>query len=239
MTALVLGVLVSSVLGSLHCAGMCGPLVAIYAAGPDREAPLASRLFAHAAYSLGRLAAYAALGIAAGAAGAALDRAGALAGFSRGAAIVSGTLIVVWGAASFASARGLRVGRLEAPAPMKRAFSAAMRAVAQHPPATRATILGVASGLLPCGWLWAFVVTAAGTGSPAMGAVVMIAFWAGTLPVMLAFGEAVRAVAGPLARHVPAACAVLLVVLGLWTVVGRASAVTAPGATAPACHDAR
>jgi sulfite exporter TauE/SafE len=237
VTALVVGVVVSSLLGSLHCAGMCGPLVAIYAAGPSREAPLARRLLAHASYSLGRLSAYAVLGALSGAAGATLDRAGALAGVARTAAIVSGSLIVIWGAAALLAARGVRVGRLEAPAPMKRALAAVMRAVAPRPPAVRAVILGIASGLLPCGWLWAFVVTAAGTGSPYGGALVMAAFWAGTLPVMLAVGETVRAAAGPLARHVPAACAVLLVVLGLWTVVGRAGA--APPSTAPACHVSR
>lgn len=238
MTALAWGVLVSSLLGSLHCAGMCGPLVAIYAAGPAREAPLPRRLAAHGAYSLGRLSTYAALGALSGAAGAALDRAGALAGVARGAAIVSGSLIVVWGAVALLAARGVRVPRFGAPAPMKRALAAAMRAVAPRPPAARAAILGIASGLLPCGWLWAFVVTAAGTGSPAGGALVMAAFWAGTLPVMLAVGEAVRAAVGPLARHVPAACAVLLVVLGLWTVVGRAGR-AAPGPSAPASHVSR
>jgi sulfite exporter TauE/SafE len=40
-----------------------------------------------------------------------------------------------------------------------------MRAVASRPE-VRAAILGLGSALLPCGWLYAFVVTAAGTGRP-------------------------------------------------------------------------
>ncbi|MBE7450024.1 MAG: sulfite exporter TauE/SafE family protein [Kofleriaceae bacterium] len=42
----------------------------------------------------------------------------------------------------------------------------------------RAALLGLLSAALPCGWLWAFVVVAAGTGSPVGGALVMTAFWA-------------------------------------------------------------
>jgi uncharacterized protein len=85
-------------------------------------------------------------------------------------------------------------------------------------------------------------VTAGGTGNAAGGALVMAVFWTGTLPVMLAFGEAVRVLSGPLRRHVPAACAVLLMVLGLWTVFGRAGIGpwgSASDAPKPACHDTR
>jgi sulfite exporter TauE/SafE len=236
------GVFASSVLGSLHCAGMCGPLVAAYAGMPGSEAPWRRRAMSHAAYSAGRLAAYVALGALAGACGAAINGAAAWAGVSRAAAIVSGSLIALWGLHAFLGARGVRVVPLSAPGSLKRAFAAAMRAVAARPPATRAAILGLGSALLPCGWLYAFVVTAAGTGSASTGALVMAVFWTGTLPVMLAFGEAVRALSGPLRRHVPATCAVVLMIIGLWTVFGRsglgpfgADATTAK----PACHGTR
>ena len=39
---MVLGVFVSSLLGSLHCAGMCGPLVAAYVGMPAAEAVTAT-----------------------------------------------------------------------------------------------------------------------------------------------------------------------------------------------------
>ena len=117
-----------------------------------------------------------------------------------------------------------------------------MRAMAKQPPAARAAILGLASALLPCGWLYAFVVTAGGTGSALAGAVVMAVFWAGTLPVMLAFGEVVSRLSGPLRRHVPATCALVLMILGLWTVALRSQ--MGPFAAAadnppPACHGTR
>jgi hypothetical protein len=117
-----------------------------------------------------------------------------------------------------------------------------MRSMAQQPPAARAGILGLASALLPCGWLYAFVVTAGGTGNALSGAIVMAVFWAGTLPVMLAFGEAVSRLAGPLRRHVPAACALVLVILGLWTVASRSQLgpfAAAADQASPPCHGTR
>ena len=242
MNGVVFGVFASSLLGSVHCAGMCGPLVAAYAGMPGSEAPWRKRAFAHGAYSVGRLTAYLALGSLAGAFGAALDRAGSLAGVSRAAAIVSGTLSALWGLHAFLAAVGFRVPRLEPPGPIKRALGVAMRAMAKQPPAARAAILGLASALLPCGWLYAFVVTAGGTGSALAGAVVMAVFWAGTLPVMLAFGEVVSRLSGPLRRHVPATCALVLMILGLWTVASRSQLgpfAAAADSPPPACHGTR
>jgi len=74
VTALLLTVLASSFIGSLHCIGMCGPLVGFVAgasAGPGASGPKT-----HIAYNLGRLVTYTALGGVAGAVGAALDLAG-------------------------------------------------------------------------------------------------------------------------------------------------------------------
>jgi sulfite exporter TauE/SafE len=239
VSGLVLGVFVSSLLGSIHCAGMCGPLVAAYAGMPGSEAPLRRRAIAHGAYNGGRLSAYVALGSVAGAFGAVLNHAAAWAGISRASAVASGTLIALWGLHAFLTAAGARVPRVAVPAPLTRGLGNAMRAVAAHPPGVRAAILGLGSALLPCGWLYAFVVTAAGTGSALRGALVMAVFWTGTLPVMLAFGEAVRVVSGPLRRHVPATCALVLMMLGLWAVFGRfhgGSVAPAEDAANPPCH---
>jgi len=240
--AMIAGVFVSSLLGSLHCAGMCGPLVAVYSGMLGADAPWRRRAIAHVAYSVGRLATYVTLGATAGAFGAAVDSAGSLAGVTRAAAIVSGTLIALTGLHALLAAAGVRVPRFTVPAGSTRALGAAMRAVAARPPATRALILGLGSALLPCGWLYAFVVSAAGTGSPLFGALVMAVFWTGTLPLMVAFGEAVRVLTGPLRRHVPAACAVVLMIMGLWTVLGRShmGPFTAKAdAASPPCHGTR
>ena len=64
MTALLGAVFVASLAGSLHCAGMCGPLVAFYS-GADASHGLA-RSITHAVYNGGRLAGYLVLGAVAG-----------------------------------------------------------------------------------------------------------------------------------------------------------------------------
>jgi sulfite exporter TauE/SafE len=56
---------------------------------------------------------------------------------------------------------------------------------------------------------------------------VMAAFWAGTVPALLAVGFGTQLVSAPLRRHIPAVTAVLLVALGLFAILGRPASVTA------------
>ena len=226
MTTLLLTVFVASVVGSLHCIGMCGPFVAFYS-GADGSGG-ARRLLSHAAYSGGRLLTYAAFGLAAGAVGAALDVAGSLAGFQRVAAIIAGVTMILWGVFALLQIRGVRIfkhgsGKGRIAGVLRRGFSL----VSDKPPVVRAGVVGLLSGFLPCGWLWAFVVSAAGTGSSLKGAAVMTAFWAGTVPALLAVGLGAQLVSAPLRRHVPAVTALLLVGLGLYAILGRPASVSA------------
>ena len=218
MTALALSVLLASLLGSLHCAGMCGGLVALYAGDPGRRD---SAALSHLAYNLGRLVAYATLGALAGALGAALDLGGALLGIQRVAAMIAGAFIVLWGCLLLFESRGWRVPRLASPRWLYGLLGRGVRLIATRRPATRALVIGLLTGCLPCGWLFAFVVTAAGTGSAPAGAAVMGVFWAGTLPVMVSLGLGLRGLAGPLRRHAPTACAVAMILVGLFAVAGR------------------
>ena len=109
------------------------------------------------------------------------------------------------------------------------------KAPQRRSPIVRALGTGLFSTLLPCGWLYAFVVTAAGTGSWALGAATMAAFWVGTLPILAVIGVGVRRLAGPLRRYVPAVTALVLVAVGLMTVAGRLSvpAIAADDSGAP------
>jgi hypothetical protein len=217
---LALAVLAASLVGSPHCAGMCGPFVCFYAGGePVRGGRRRAAL--HTAYHGGRLLSYVALGALAGALGAGLDSAGRLGGVSRLAAVAAGALMVGWGVARLAATYGVRLLPRDGPAAPRRWLARLLRAQRERPPVVRAAATGLLTTLLPCGWLYAFVVTAAGTGSVPGGAFVMLAFWAGTLPMLVAVGVGAQRLAGPLARRLPAASAALLVVLGLLTMGGR------------------
>lgn len=228
MTALFTAVFLASLLGSLHCVGMCGGLVTVWA-GADATRGLA-RGAGHLAYNAGRLASYAALGAAAGALGATLDLAGRFAGVQRAALGISGVLILAWGSYALLQALGVRLPSAPVPGWLSRRVGRGIGAVRSRPPAVRAGVIGLLTGLLPCGWLYAFVVTAAGTGDGLHGALMMAVFWLGTLPALGAVGFGVQVLAGPLRRHVPAMCAIALMVVGLLTVLnrGRISAVLPP-----------
>jgi sulfite exporter TauE/SafE len=52
--------------------------------------------------------------------------------------------------------------------------------------------VGLVMGLLPCGFLYAIALAAAGRGSVVEGGLIMLAFGLGTLPAMLLFGSAVH-----------------------------------------------
>jgi hypothetical protein len=224
MTALLGTVLAASLVGSVHCAGMCGGLVAFYAATPGRGAR--APWLAHVAYNAGRLGAYAALGAAAGAIGGLVDTTGgAFLGLQRVAAALAGVLILLWGLASLFIALGGRLPSVPAPRVLRRGVGRTIAALAAAQPVARAAAIGVLTGCLPCGWLYAFVVAAAGTGSALEGAVLMAVFWVGTVPMMLGLGLGIQAIARPLLRHVPAACAVALIVVGLLALDGRVRAV--------------
>jgi sulfite exporter TauE/SafE len=232
MNALVLSVLGASLLGSPHCAAMCGGFVCFFSGQQDAKP---SRL-THLTYHLGRLISYALLGVAAGMAGAGFDLAGRMAGFQRPAAVAAGTLLILWGLAGLAAAAGIGRGATAAPAGFRRLFSGAIAHLADKPPILRALSIGLLTALLPCGWLYVFVATAASTGSALAGAVVMAAFWAGTVPVLAGVGTLAQRAAGPLRARLPVVTAAVLLVLGVLTVAGKFQAPHA-AAHPPAAHD--
>ncbi len=216
---LLLGVLVASLVGSIHCAAMCGGFVCVYAgASPARGR---GALGAHAAYNAGRLVSYVTLGAIAGAIGARVDDLGRFAGMNRGAAVLAGSLMVAWALGIIAASAGVRVRGTLAPAWAKRRLGAALLAMRDRPPVARAAATGLLTTLLPCGWLYTFVVTAGGTGSPLDGAGVMAAFWLGTVPILLGVGLGAQRLLGPVARRLPLAGAALVLVLGLLSISGR------------------
>ncbi len=220
MSALLWMVLAGSLLGSLHCVGMCGGFVAFCANGVARGRGAAVL----GAYHAGRLSGYGALGALFGGLGTGLDAIGAFAGVQRAAAAAGGALILLWGVHSLLVARGFRLPSLRSPALAARWARAGIARVAGMPPARRALAIGLCTALLPCGWLYAFVFLAAGTGSALGGALTMAVFWAGSLPALAALGAGVHLLAPRVRRHFPALAALALVVAGSFALFERAAA---------------
>jgi sulfite exporter TauE/SafE len=199
----------AGVAGGVHCAAMCGPIVAACAGSRGSlgwRRPLA--------YNAGRIVSYTLAGALAGAFGsAALTLRGGASAQTIMAALAGATMIVL--AVSLAGY-----------APLTRTLESAGRAIwrrvqpySRHvlPAETLPRIfsLGMLWGWLPCGMVYAVLVTAAATARPEEGALVMLAFGLGTLPNLIAIAFA----AGRL-KHAIHMRAVRLVAAGITAAFG-------------------
>jgi sulfite exporter TauE/SafE len=159
-----------------------------------------------------------------GAVGARVDAAGALGGVERAAAVLAGALMIIWAISVVVSSLGARLPTLDAPTWIRRQLGAVILSVRDRPPVVRAALTGFVTPLVPCGWLYTFVLTAGGTGRPLAGGLVMAAFWIGTVPMMLGVGFGRQRTIGPLARRLPLAGATLVFVLGVLSIAGMVRA---------------
>ena len=207
----------ASALGSLLCVGMCGGLIAVASEG---SCGARQRLSVQLVYQAGRLASYLALGLAAGALGRALDLAGRAAGIGRAAAILAGATMALWGLWAMLESAGV-TRRLPQLRLLPRSMLTWLGRLRERPPLLRAAVLGGASALLPCGFLYGFALAAAATGSAPRGAAVMAAFWLGNLPALLGFGFALSGALVKLRRHLPMLSAAVLFGLGVFTLNDR------------------
>ncbi len=226
MSGLFLAVLGASVLGSVHCAGMCGAFLTLSIAGTDGTRAGVGQ----AAYHLGRLTTYMALGLVAGFLGSVVDLGGAAFGVRRAAMVVAGVLLAGFGFVHLLRAFGVRVPIARAPKRWARFVEGVYGRLMRMPVLPRAFLIGWATTLLPCGWLYAYVVTAAGTGSAVSGALVMAVFWLGTVPALAAVGVGVRAASGRVGRRLPVLMPAIVVALGGWTVAHAVMMSPAAGA---------
>jgi len=171
-TAFLLGLL-----GSLHCAGMCGPLaLAIPAAGNTKAAFVLDRL----AYNFGRIFTYGLLGAIFGLIG----KSFAVIGFQRWISLGVGILLL--SAFLFSTRFMLNTKIANTVGLLKSAFAKLLH----HRKFSSTALLGVLNGFLPCGLVYAACAGATVSSGFAPGIVYMIVFGLGTIPMMLAIGLA-------------------------------------------------
>lgn len=218
------GVLIASLLGSVHCAGMCGGFVCFYTGASRGSDPSALR--AHFMYHAGRLTSYMSLGAIAGVIGSNVAHAGALLGVSRAAAMVAGVLMIGWAVSTIAAQRGMSIGRFTvgspaAPLAWQKALGRVLSAVRDQPMAVRAGLTGLLTTLLPCGWLYVFVAAAGGTGRVSTAMATMFVFWLGSVPALMAVGIGAQQVLAPFRKRLPAFSAVVVLLMGLLSISGH------------------
>ncbi len=184
-------------LGSVHCAGMCGGIVSAFSMAPVRRFPVQvvtlrgpaphQALLRVLAYNSGRIASYAAAGaIAGGVAGGARALTG-LAALETAGYWLANLMLVMLGLYLMDAWRGLAaleaVGRIG-----WRKLEPATRLLLPLDTPVKLLAMGSLWGWLPCGMVYSVLLTAMLSGSALSGAGVMLAFGLGTLPMLLSIG---------------------------------------------------
>ncbi len=200
--------LVAGLVGSPHCAGMCGGFALALGAASPSEVVRRQLL-----YSLGRVLTYAMLGmLAAGLGKASVGWFGL--GVARPLAVVVGLVMVV---AAVDMLGGLPPQLTRASLRVRGATAPVLRGVLALPGMAPPLAFGVVNALLPCPLLWAFVARAAVADGPGEGALLLLAFGLGTLPAMLGVGLAGRPLGLALRRRVARWSPAFVLALGLLT----------------------
>jgi sulfite exporter TauE/SafE len=223
MLPLIATVFVASLLGSLHCVGMCGPLAVLASSSgsSQRKHGPRSQLAAVAAYHGSRIVAYAVAGCLAGALGAGIQHTGAWLGMQRLAAQLAGGSMLVIGLLGLVRLAGGASHAALLPAWLQKPLGRAHRWARRQPPLRRAATIGVLTAILPCGWLYAFLIVAAGTADPVTAALVMATFALGAVPALATTAISLTMFAGRFRGAIPWCSAALVTIVGAATLLHR------------------
>ena len=170
MLAAILAGLTLGAVGSLHCAGMCGPLVAACMGAGKGQASVNK---ANGLYQVGRISTYVLLGLIFGFFGSSIQL---LAGQSY-AAIAAGAVLILVGLFG----RQLE-SKLGATTVLAKAFGYTSARLGALAPLG----FGFLNGLLPCGLVYTALAASLAFGSATNGAFFMLAFGVATSPVLMA-----------------------------------------------------
>lgn len=171
--------------GSLHCIGMCGGIAAAVALADERTTAATSQ-FHQLLYNLGRITTYTLMGGVAGWFGASLDLL-SMRQLSFWFFVAANAFVMVIGLFSLLQFGRFGMFALESTA--GRFLTLPMRSLMSGRSSLRFYPLGILLGFLPCGLIYAPLVTAAASGTVLIGAAIMLAIGLGTLPVMMAVGS--------------------------------------------------
>ncbi len=175
------------VAGSLHCIGMCGPLVIAYslnlnASGASPRQMWRSGALHHFAFHAGRVTTYALLGGAAALLMEMADLAGYFKALRSTLTLASGLTMIILG---FSLLRILRPRFFSLPQAGARMSS--FRLINSRSLASK-YLLGVSVGFLPCMLPWAMIMKASASQSLLNALFTMVLFGLGTTPVLFFTG---------------------------------------------------
>lgn len=200
---------------SLHCVTMCGPLIAVASAplqagSPGEQGGLRALAGWQISYQLGRGITYTAIGVVLGLAGSMLSALFPARLF--GGIIQIGVAALFVGLALFAVLRGKTV---TAPGGGS-GFGRLIRKFVTSGRASGMLVLGLLTGFLPCGVLYAAFARSLAADSPGEGGFLMFAFWFGSAPLLVAVGFASGSLLRAFGRYANVLVAIAMLVTGAW-----------------------
>jgi hypothetical protein len=183
--------------GSVHCLGMCGPLVTTYAERLDDGGPVSTHeIRQQVLFNVGRATSYTAIGVALGAAGGLLFD---VAGLARLGTAVRGLVGVAVGLFILAVGLGYltRGSAVDVAASLpvvggvfQRISTTLVARIDSWVDGPGMLALGAMHGLLPCPLLYPAFLYAFATGSAVTGGLSLAALGLGTIPLVFAYGTA-------------------------------------------------
>ena len=221
-------------LGSFgHCIGMCGGIVLAYSTIKIEPASSkVSKTVAHLLYNFGRVLTYTILGAIFGAIG-------GVATFSNTA---NGTLLIIAGIAMILAGLSL-MGKIKFLTVIEHSISSSnfykksFQRILHSKSNASFFILGMLNGLLPCGFVYFFAITAASTASPFYGALVMFIFGISTIPAMFSLGFLSSLASETSFRNMMMSLSSVAVILyGAFTIYNGYDYLTNPLRTLLQCH---
>lgn len=188
---------------SLHCVAMCGGINISQCAGcKTRQSSLKPSL----QYNTGRVFSYTLIGGIAGALGSAFSFSSTGKGMMT---LFAGAFMIIMGLNMLNIFPGLRALNLRMP----KVFT---KNIHGGKGGNRPFYVGLLNGLMPCGPLQAMQLYALSTGSPTKGALAMLLFSLGTLPLMFGLGALSTLLTKKFSGKMMTASAALVILLGLF-----------------------
>ncbi|RXK00944.1 beta-carotene 15,15'-monooxygenase [Arcobacter sp. CECT 8986] len=184
-TVSIVSIITIAFLGSFgHCIGMCGGIVVAYSSTKVKSGwSKQLQALSHVLYSFGRITTYVILGFIFGYVGGVVTFDKTTSGILL---LVTGTLMVLVGLSLSGKIKFLT--NLEHSVSKSPIYQKTFRSLISSNSLTSFYLLGMLNGLLPCGFVYVFAITAASTGSALWGGFVMLLFGLSTLPAMFSLG---------------------------------------------------
>jgi len=208
--SILISAFVLGIMGSFHCAGMCGPIAI---ALPLHGNSVGGKIFGGSLYNLGRTLTYGVMGALFGLLGQGI----AMIGFQQKISVIMGSLMIIsiLFPALFRNQYSMSKSWFSVVGKLKTTIGK-MFSIRSYP---SLFFIGMLNGLLPCGLVYMAIAGAIGTGSVGLGTLYMILFGLGTIPMLLGISLAGNLLSLTVRNRINKLIPVMVVVVGIFFIL--------------------